>query len=139
MKKRTINKLVTSHPNPTTYVFLDTCAILDVLRLPAKYENKFSMLSDYRDLIAKVNHGDAVLVTSCMTYVELQSNKKNAIQTETDWENSLTKNLHYYEGFAREAGLIAGNGISATYDATDLMDHLNDMYNELTRRIFYLP
>ena len=139
MRKRTIANIVASHPDPTTYVFLDTCAILDLLRLPAKYENRFNMLTEYKNLVEKANREEVILVASSMTYVELQSNKRSATQTEIDWENTLTKNLHCYEGFSKEAGLIVGNDISANYDVTDLITYLNHMYNDITRNILYFP
>lgn len=139
MIKKSINKIVASHPNPTTYVFLDTCAILDVLRLPVKYEHIFNMLSEYKALIDKVRNGDVTLVTSCITYVELQSNKKNAQEAEVNWENIITKNLHFYEGFARVAGLVSGNEMTVIYDTVDLLTYLDSMYNNLTQNILYIP
>lgn len=139
MKRTTINKLISQNLQPTKYVFLDTCAILDVLRLPAKYENQSDLLTQYLNLLSRVEIGDIVIVTSCMVYVELQANYNGALTTESDWENKLSKEIRTFEGYSRVAGLLNDHEISSPYNAINIQNFLNTIYNELTRRLIYLP
>ncbi|MEE1095229.1 MAG: PIN domain-containing protein [Paludibacteraceae bacterium] len=139
MKRTTINKLISQNLQPTKYVFIDTCAILDVLRLPAKYENQSDLLAQYLNLLSRVEIGDIVIVTSCMVYVELQANYNRALTTESDWENKLSKDIRTFEGYSQVAGLLNGHEISTLYNTVNIQNFLNNIYNELTRRLIYLP
>lgn len=125
---------------PTTYVFIDTCALLDVFRLPAKKgDASANLLREYNSLLQKVQNGDVVIVSSYMTYVEEQSNLKKAKTTEADWENSLSNNIEIFENFALEAGLITDHILLNPFASINIKKYVEDLYNALVRKAFYLP
>lgn len=91
-----LNVAIERVPQDVPYVFWDTCALLDILRIPYRDADVKSKVEQYQKILSLIENGDIVSITSDMVLYEFNSHYDDILQELNKNKDGIVSNLSRY-------------------------------------------
>ena len=83
-------------PQDVPFIFWDTCALLDILRIPYREHDVKTKIEQYQKILDLIENGNLVSVTSDMVLYEFNSNHDDILRELNKNKDGVVENLSRY-------------------------------------------
>lgn len=125
--KRASNEM----PNNKPIIFWDTCALLDIIRIPFRDNFDINTLKSYMRLADLIEAGDVLSVTSSLVSIEFDNNYNKQIVDLRRSLNKVKQNTKEYADYMQDRAL--GSTIKTTVDQLEVEQTFVDICDRITR------
>lgn len=123
-------------PTNKIIVFWDTCALLDIIRIPIRDNLKFNDLVCYERIAQYINNDNIISVTSGLVIKEFadhyQNERRNLIQAQTKLKNQVLDYTNYMISTNKK------NRITSAINLLNVESRLDTVLNQILKKTFVL-
>lgn len=125
--KRAVNTIPVDKP----ILFWDTCALLDMLRIPYRVKYDINLLISYERLSAMIKRGDIVSIASSIIDIEFDNHYAGTLNELRTNVEKVKRQAKEYAGYMSDEHLKTS--IIADVDRIEIEQRLLNVINEITQ------
>lgn len=136
--KKSITKIAQiNENNESPILFWDTCALLDILRLPFRKTSE-KPLEQYENVNKLISENNLISVASELTVKELHHNLETVLKEYDKNLNKLQKDLENHEKYLIKSNCINENILTFKLEEKGLKQYLFDLFNKIIENTAFI-